>query len=872
MPRAASLASGALVLALLALPGSASAATINVPNHTDQIGGGGCSLREAISAANNDDAGPGSDCTSGGGTDTIALQAGDYGLSLDGPLENTNASGDLDVNSSLTIDGAGVNATTVSGTQLDDRILDVESSSAVTIRELSLTNGKAPNGSPGSPGSNSPGVGQPSTGGVGADGQDGGAIRNNGNLTLNSMAIVNSVAGNGGDGGDAGTAGTANAGQAGPRSEGGFGAPGGSGGAVAVAPGGSLVVADTRFANNRAGDGGEGGAAGTAAAGAPGFNGGPSRGQAGGDGGSGGAIDAGSGSGDVLLSRVTFDGNRGGAGGRGGNGGQGGAGATGGETRGGLGGAGGAGALVANGSLVAIADSRLTANRSGAGGAGGAGGTTGSGGNPEPTGGDAGDGGDGAAISASAFLQVVGMTVDANRTGDGGAGGASGSTSSGTGASRGGAGGAGGTGTVKTSGSSEDFINATISGNVTGAGGGGGEAASFGGAGGDGGSGAGFSSSAGDTGFRFTTVASNVTGAGGPGGFAIFSSGSSGSAGTGGAVRVTGGSFAISNSIIASNSGPQQCTGAGLSGSGTNLAFPAGSGCPATLASNPLLGPLDSNGGDTPTRALAAGSPAIDKGPSSCPLTDQREVSRPRGPFCDLGAYERAAPLVSTGGASGVTTSGASLAGSVNANTRPTTYRFAYGRTTAYGLLTPVVNAGSGTAAVAAAARLAGLAPGTTYHYRVVAANGDGTALGADRTFTTAAAPTPGPGPAGTPAPPAFTGVAILTKNARSDSKGRVSVKMRCSATAVGDCSGRLTLKAKVGRKRVTLASARFVIASGKSKTVRLKLNRRRRGQLKKAKKLRGSLSASAVDARGGKSKVKSGRLGLKAPKQKRRR
>ncbi|MGD2179176.1 MAG: DUF11 domain-containing protein [Anaerolineae bacterium] len=60
---------------------------------------------------------------------------------------------------------------------------------------------------------------------------------------------------------------------------------------------------------------------------------------------------------------------------------------------------------------------------------------------------------------------------------------------------------------------------------------------------------------------------------------------------------------------------------------------------------DPLLGPLDDNGGDTRTHALQPGSPAIDAG--SCtdvagdPITrDQRGIARPQGVRCDIGAYE----------------------------------------------------------------------------------------------------------------------------------------------------------------------------------------------------------------------------------------
>ena len=60
--------------------------------------------------------------------------------------------------------------------------------------------------------------------------------------------------------------------------------------------------------------------------------------------------------------------------------------------------------------------------------------------------------------------------------------------------------------------------------------------------------------------------------------------------------------------------------------------------------SDPLLGSLTNNGGPTLTMEPGAGSPAIDQADSSaCPSTDQRGVSRPQGPRCDIGAVERRA-------------------------------------------------------------------------------------------------------------------------------------------------------------------------------------------------------------------------------------
>ena len=57
---------------------------------------------------------------------------------------------------------------------------------------------------------------------------------------------------------------------------------------------------------------------------------------------------------------------------------------------------------------------------------------------------------------------------------------------------------------------------------------------------------------------------------------------------------------------------------------------------------DPLMGPLQDNGGPTETHALDPNSPAIIGGDdSAAPLTDQRGVPRPQGAASDIGAYER---------------------------------------------------------------------------------------------------------------------------------------------------------------------------------------------------------------------------------------
>jgi Ca2+-binding RTX toxin-like protein len=99
----------------------------------------------------------------------------------------------------------------------------------------------------------------------------------------------------------------------------------------------------------------------------------------------------------------------------------------------------------------------------------------------------------------------------------------------------------------------------------------------------------------------------------------------------------------------------------------------------------------------------------------------------------------KGAPVVATGSATKILSTSATLSGSVNPNGRSTSYWFEYGTTTRYGARTSSRSAGSGTTSLGVARDVTGLAPGTVYHFRLVAQNSAGTARGTDRTFGTAA-------------------------------------------------------------------------------------------------------------------------------------
>src|SRR5262245_1100760 len=123
------------------------------------------------------------------------------------------------------------------------------------------------------------------------------------------------------------------------------------------------------------------------------------------------------------------------------------------------------------------------------------------------------------------------------------------------------------------------------------------------------------------------------------------------------------GQVVFMNTILAGNAGPD-CHGT-LTSRGFNLIVNA-TDCTfdgdtsGDLLDKPAdLGPLQDNGGPTFTHALLMDRAALDAGnpgtPGSgdptCEATDQRNVSRPQGPRCDIGAFEGCAAAGSAQGA-----------------------------------------------------------------------------------------------------------------------------------------------------------------------------------------------------------------------------
>jgi DNA-binding beta-propeller fold protein YncE len=128
--------------------------------------------------------------------------------------------------------------------------------------------------------------------------------------------------------------------------------------------------------------------------------------------------------------------------------------------------------------------------------------------------------------------------------------------------------------------------------------------------------------------------------------------------------------------------------------------------------------------------------------------TDFGEPTEPAQEFTTAPAVDG----VSTGAAQAITAQGAELTGSLSPDGTDASYYFEYGPTTSYGSFSPAppgTDAGSGgpncvppggppeCSPVAAHTTLSGLMADSTYHFRLVAINVNGTTYGNDEAFTT---------------------------------------------------------------------------------------------------------------------------------------
>ncbi|EKQ70565.1 filamentous hemagglutinin family N-terminal domain protein [Leptolyngbyaceae cyanobacterium JSC-12] len=429
----------------------------------------------------------------------------------------------------------------------------------------------------------------------------------------------------------------------------------GSGGGILHTGSGTLTITNSVLANHRATS-----ATGEAApfVGSPVSS--PNPGVGGTTNGFGGAIYS---QGILNISNSTFSGNsaQGGNGGSNVSFGSGGAGA----------GAGMGGAIFNEGGTVTISNSTFLTNQanggnggfggpgfggagSGGGGIGGTGGAPGNNDSPGSFGGGGGGGGSfGGNGSTGGFGGGGGGAASGGTIGGfggfgGGNGGAYGVVSAGIGGG-GGGGAAGLGGAIFSNGGIVNILNSTFSANQVRGGDGGGTPADGSAQGGDGGSGNGgavfgFNASVGLTN---STIANNQA-IGGIGG--IIYNGTTGALvgrngeGRAGGISGNGGQITLSNSIVAGNTAAiDPDVSGGIASQGFNLVQIRGSSTGFISSdlpdgTNPLLGPLQNNGGLTQTHALLEGSPAINAGGRNATSRDQR--GRLAVGIRDIGAFE----------------------------------------------------------------------------------------------------------------------------------------------------------------------------------------------------------------------------------------
>ena len=169
-----------------------------------------------------------------------------------------------------------------------------------------------------------------------------------------------------------------------------------------------------------------------------------------------------------------------------------------------------------------------------------------------------------------------------------------------------------------------------------------------------------------------------------------------------------------------------------------------------------------------------------------------------------------APPSIDATTSSAITQTTATLHASINPNLAPTTYVFQYGTDAGYGSNTlPGESIGEDSTDHSVSAAIAGLTPGATYHYRVVAVNFSGTTPGPDQTLTTSGAVTSSIASAAFPAASTVAATAQgksssgasctqLTRKARRISRRARALRRRAKLST--DAGSSRVLRRQVGR------------------------------------------------------------------------
>ncbi len=176
-------------------------------------------------------------------------------------------------------------------------------------------------------------------------------------------------------------------------------------------------------------------------------------------------------------------------------------------------------------------------------------------------------------------------------------------------------------------------------------------------------------------------------------------------------------------------------------------------------------------------------------------------------------AIAAGAPTATTGTATSIGSTGATLNGTVDPNKQTTSYSFQYGPTTSYGKTTPAGTV-SGNGGKSVSASITGLTPSTLYHFRLTATNVSGPSTGQDMTFKTTAAGTPAPTKnavsiGAVPGTVTYGRSAVISGDVTGPKSGGVQVILEAQPypfTAPFRATGAVTTAASNGRYSFTVA------------------------------------------------------------------
>ena len=182
-------------------------------------------------------------------------------------------------------------------------------------------------------------------------------------------------------------------------------------------------------------------------------------------------------------------------------------------------------------------------------------------------------------------------------------------------------------------------------------------------------------------------------------------------------------------------------------------------------------------------------------------------------------------PDVTTGAASSISASAATLNGTVDPNSRATTFYFEFGTSTSYGTKTATKSAGSAASAQSESAGISGLQTGRVYHFRIVASSDAGTTTGKDASFTTSSAPTVATSDASAVTPTTATLRGTVTANGLSTTRWfeygtTTGYGTKTSSTSAGSGTSASSVSASVKNlKAATTYHYRLVAQNSSGKT-----------------------------------------------------